>query len=135
MNNDNIFLRQTGIIHPDKLQMPILIVGAGSIGTWTALALSKLGCSNVTVMDGDTIEEHNAGSQIYKASEEGQDKVIALLDKLRILTDTPIHVIASHWTPKKPEHIEELNKYEIIIAAVDNITTRTELFQHIKENV
>lgn len=130
--NDNIWNRQLGLIHPDKLQMPILIVGAGSIGSWTALALSKLGCSNITIMDGDVIEEHNAGSQVYKASDEGLEKVQALSDKLRILTDLAPEPIAAHWNPENPQHVKDLEKYEIVIAAVDNITTRTQLFNTLK---
>lgn len=129
---DNIFNRQLGLIHPDKLKMPILIVGAGSIGSWTTLALSKLGCSNVTVMDGDVIEEHNAGSQVYKASNAGQEKVLALTERLDFLTDLPIYAIPAHWDVKSPEHLAELDKYQIIIAAVDNITVREQLFQQVK---
>jgi molybdopterin/thiamine biosynthesis adenylyltransferase len=132
--DNNIHNRQLGIIHPDKLRMPILIVGAGSIGSWTALALSKLGCSDVTVMDGDIIEEHNAGSQVYRASDAGEEKVVALIDKLRFLTDLPVYGTASHWTPENPEHVELLKKYPIIIAAVDNITVRTQLFTLVKND-
>lgn len=129
---DNIFNRQLGIIHPDKLKMPILIVGAGSIGSWAALALSKLGCSNVTVMDGDIIEEHNAGSQIYKASNAGEDKVAALVERIDFMTDRIIDGIGAHWTPENPEHVKDLDKYSIVIAAVDNITTRAQLFVHLQ---
>lgn len=129
---DNIFNRQLGIIHPDKLTIPILIVGAGSIGSWTALALSKLGCSNITVMDGDVIEEHNAGSQIYKASNAGEEKVATLIEKVDFLTDREIFALAEHWTPENKIHLEALKKYAIVIAAVDNITTRTQLFTQLR---
>lgn len=120
---DNLFNRQLGLIHPDKLTMPILIVGAGSIGSWATLALSKLGCSEITVMDTDVIEEHNAGAQIYKAADAGLKKVTVLEEKLRLLTDRPITVIAKHW--KKGIKLDPT----IIIAAVDNITVRKELFE------
>lgn len=133
--NDNIWNRQLGLIHPEKLQMPILIIGAGSIGSWTALALSKLGCSNITIMDGDVVEEHNAGSQVYKASDEGMEKVQALSDKLRLLTDLQPQIIANHWDSENPEHKEMMYKYVIIIAAVDNITTRTQLFKNLRDSV
>lgn len=121
--DEEIWRRQNGLIHPDKLKMPILIVGAGSIGSWTALALSKLGCSDVTVMDGDTVAEHNAGSQIYKAIDSGEKKVVALTDKLRLLTDLPVFGIPHYW-----KSVEQLKKYAIVIAAVDTITVRRELF-------
>ncbi len=125
---DKIFNRQAGLIHPDKLTMPILIVGAGSIGSWATLALSKLGCSNLTIMDNDMVEEQNAGSQIYKAADSGIKKVKVLEEKLRMLTDMPISIIPKHWSAKTKLPIDPL----IIIAAVDNITVRRELFEHYK---
>lgn len=119
---DELYMRQWGIIHPDKLNMPILIVGAGSIGSWTALALSKLGCSNITIADGDTIEVHNAASQVYKSSDLGEKKVDALLMKMSSLTDERLTIIDEHWEGNS------LEGYSIIIAAVDNITVRSKLF-------
>ena len=130
---DSIWNRQKGIIHPDKLTMPILIIGAGSIGSWSALALSKLGCSSITVMDGDIIETHNSGSQIYKASNTGEEKVKALIEKIDFLTDKEVFAIGSHWNPQAKEHLEGLNKYKIVISAVDNITTRSELFDQLRD--
>lgn len=132
MEND-IHNRQLGIIHPDKLRVPILIVGAGSIGSWTAYALSKLGCSDVNIIDGDTIEEHNAGSQVYKASDAGEAKVVALINKLSLLTDGPVFGMEYHWDVKNKEHIDLLSRFPIVIAAVDNITVRTQLFQVLKD--
>lgn len=130
---DNIFNRQLGLIHPEKLKIPILIVGAGSIGSWACLALSKLGCSNITVMDGDTIEVHNSGSQIYKASDAGEDKIAVLGDKVSFISDGLTNGIAAHWNPENPEHVKELDKYAIVISAVDNITTRTQLFEQVRD--
>lgn len=131
---EEIHNRQMGIIHPDKLQMPILIVGAGSIGSWTALALAKLGCSNITIMDEDKVEKHNAGSQIYKASDAGDEKVVSLIDKLLFFTDAPpFKGIGKHWRSDRLEDKEELMKYQIVIAAVDNITVRKELFEAMDE--
>lgn len=132
MEND-IHNRQLGIIHPDKLRVPILIVGAGSIGSWTAYALSKLGCSDVNIIDGDIIEEHNAGSQVYKASDAGENKVIALINKLSVLTDGPVFGMDYHWDVNNKEHTELLNRFPIVIAAVDNITVRKQLFETLQK--
>lgn len=130
MNNplENLYSRQTGIVAPEKLDKSILIVGAGSIGSWTALALLKLGCQNVSIMDFDTVEEQNAGSQIYKLFDTGQAKVGALRDKLRMLTEWDITPINERWTPEF-----DLEPYDIIISAVDNITVRKELYQKLKD--
>lgn len=131
--DENIYNRQLGLIHPDKLKMPILIVGAGSIGSWTALALSKLGCSNITIMDGDIIEEHNAGSQVYKASDSGEQKVSALIDKLNILTDQRVKAVPEHFDFDNKEHLDMIKQFPIVIAAVDNITVREKLYRLLKD--
>jgi molybdopterin/thiamine biosynthesis adenylyltransferase len=122
-----VHTRQLGIIDPAKLTHRIAIIGAGSIGGWTALCLGKLGCSNITVFDHDSVEVHNAGSQIYKAADEGEKKVAALEERLRFLLENPIETHDIKWSPK-----ESLLEYDIIIAAVDNITNRREIYEHIK---
>jgi molybdopterin/thiamine biosynthesis adenylyltransferase len=127
MNNPNLYIRQTGIIDPEKLTMPIAIIGAGSIGSWTALCLGKLGCSNITVFDFDRVEEHNVGSQIYKESDEGDIKVEALQKRLSFLLENDIVTVNAKWTKE-----QDLSEYKVIIAAVDNITCRKELFEHLK---
>src|ERR1035437_9086780 len=90
--DNNFHMRQLGLIDPEKLQMPIAIIGAGSIGSWTALALLKLGCSDVTVFDFDKVEEHNIGSQIYTMADIGKDKTQALKDRLGLLVNTEVKV-------------------------------------------
>lgn len=125
---ESIYSRQTGIVHPDKLDKSILIVGAGSIGSWTALALLKLGCQNVSVIDFDAVEEQNAGSQIYKLFDIGQQKVDALRDKLRMLTEWDINPINEKWTSEF-----DLSPYDIVISAVDNITVRAQLYNKLKD--
>lgn len=124
MNNPQIFSRQTSIIDPEKLKIQISLIGAGSVGSWTALALSKLGCSNLYVYDGDRVEVHNAGSQIYHSTDEEEYKVIALQEKLNLLTDMPI--IAHPYNVFMPDYSK------IIISAVDSMSTRKRFFEQIK---
>lgn len=120
MDKKIAFLRQEGIIHPDKLGMTIGIVGAGSVGGWTALALSKMGCSNVAVWDGDEVAEHNAGSQIFKMADSERPKVEVLKEKLSLLTEFPIIAINSFWDGGFASE-------NIVISAVDSIDTRKRL--------
>lgn len=122
-----IFIRQTGIIDPDKLTHKIAIIGGGSIGGWTALCLGKLGCSNITVFDFDEVEKHNAGSQIYNTLDDGMLKTDALKLKIDFLIEGEIKVENKKWTPEI-----DLTTYEIVIAGVDNITDRGLIFQQLK---
>ena len=125
---EEIWMRQKGLIDPKKLTMPILIVGAGSIGSWTALALGKLGCSNITVMDYDLVEPQNVGSQIYKSSDVGMNKIQALKERIGLLLENDINTIDEAWTPAY-----DLSNFAIVIACVDNITTRSQLFDQLQD--
>lgn len=118
-----IFIRQTGLADPAKLTMRISIIGAGSIGSWTSLALLKLGCSNVSVWDRDYVEKHNAGSQIYTSADSGKSKVDALRERLNELTDSTIETNFAMW-----DATNDLKDSGIIISAVDSMAVRAELF-------
>lgn len=127
MLNEELYIRQTAIIDPAKLTQKIAIIGAGSIGGWTALCLGKLGCQDITIFDFDNVELHNAGSQIYKASDEGDSKVDALASRLSFLLEEPIKTEKIKWTKEV-----DLKNFDIVIAAVDNITARKEIFEHLQ---
>ena len=47
MNDNRKYSRQLDLVMPSDLNFPILIVGAGGIGSWATLALAKMGCSNI----------------------------------------------------------------------------------------
>lgn len=123
--NRNFHIRQTGLVDPARLTMPIEIVGVGSIGGWSALALCKLGCEDVTVLDGDVVDEHNVGSQIYSSSDIRMAKVTALANKVSLLTESRLLPVASMWD----ERIDL--KGEIIIGAVDSMDARERLYKYL----
>jgi len=77
--------RQLGIVSPAQLQSPIVVIGAGGIGSWAVLALAKMGCPNITVIDFDTVEDHNVATQFYKESQIKMFKVDAL-EELKTIT-------------------------------------------------
>ncbi|KKK73235.1 hypothetical protein LCGC14_2895880, partial [marine sediment metagenome] len=79
------YSRQMGIVDPGKLDIPIAVVGAGGIGSWTTLALTRMGCNDITVIDFDKVEAHNVGSQIFTEDDIGKTKVEALADKISSL--------------------------------------------------
>lgn len=127
--NKEHFIRQRDLINAEKLDKKIIIIGAGGIGSWTALALLKMGCINVTVLDFDGIEEHNLGSQIYNTNDIGKEKVNALKDKLVPLVSQEPQILNKKWTPSF-----NLTKYDIVISAVDSITVRGEMFNNLIKN-
>lgn len=127
MINRQYYSRQIDIIDPEKLSMPIGIVGAGAIGSWTALALLKLGCTNVTIIDFDQVGEENIGCQLYSSFDVGKNKVEALKDKLMVLSET-----APDIEVKKIDGNFNVNNFRILISAVDNMDARKIIFERLK---
>lgn len=121
------YSRQTDLIDPELFNdLPILMIGAGDIGSWTALALTKMGVSSLMVVDHDTIEEGNTGSQLYGLGDIDQHKVTALANHIELFTEQEI-------TPREYAYDDEyIVNYEpkIVILAVDSMGVRTEIAEH-----
>lgn len=73
----NRYKRQIDIVDEEKLKFPIHIIGSGGIGSWTALLLAKMGCSDITIYDDDEVEDHNVASQFFMESDIGKNKCLA----------------------------------------------------------
>lgn len=118
------FWRQIDIISPSKLKISITIIGAGGIGSPTVLGLAKMGCSQITVYDDDKVENHNLPNQLYRVTDIGQPKVIALKGIVNEFTDVEIRAIQ--------ERIKEKKEFSgIVITAVDSMSSRKEIWQSI----
>ena len=114
-----IYLRQWKIIDTDKIP-PIGIIGAGSIGSWVALTLAKLGAADITVWDFDTVERHNGPNQLYRPGDLERPKVECLAEIIEDLTGTKITAINKEYDgTAKP----------LMICGVDSIKTRKEIFK------
>lgn len=74
----------------------INIVGCGGTGSWLVPLLLRLipKCQPVTInlIDGDTLEEKNLDRQLFDASQVGQSKAHALLDRYANTTRVPAHI-------------------------------------------
>lgn len=108
------FLRQRDIFVPDP-DTVISIIGAGGIGSWVALGLSKTGFEHIDVWDGDIIEDHNIPNQIFLNSG---------LSKADELANTVPSVTAIHkfWEGEKIIS-------DIIVIGVDNMDTRKQIIE------
>lgn len=62
--------------------LDIGIVGLGSIGSFVAMALNKLGFKHFLIIDDDKIEKHNIPNQYYSKEDVGKLKVESLMKKI-----------------------------------------------------
>ena len=119
--------RQQGIADPDKLQYPVTIIGAGAIGSFTTLALAKIGITDLEVYDFDKIEEHNLPNQFFRNSDLGKAKVQALRDLVIDFDGVEIKAREEKYIK------QDLKGY--VIVAVDNMKARHEIWKKVKLNV
>ncbi len=105
----------------------VFILGAGAIGSWTALMLQKLGIDNFNIWDHDLIEDANVGVQSYGKLDVGRRKVAVLKEQLLLNAgEDRIEVAVS------PTRLRSNNRWlpnaNIYIAAVDNVQAREVLW-------
>lgn len=103
------------------------IIGAGSVGSMLAFYLSKQ-MKKLFIYDGDTIEAHNQGTQLYASNQVGEAKVFALNDILKAFSDintdidhTIIRTVNEYWKPGS-------FLGNVVFSCVDSIKVRKELF-------
>ncbi len=118
-------MRHFDLIDFDKLETPITVIGAGGIGSWTVFALAKMGFTNITVFDHDTVAIENVGNQLFSFHHVGHPKVKALHD-LCMAVGSPIRAI-----PRKFTESDAGKADGIIIAAVDSMAVREMLHNYL----
>lgn len=114
--------RQLDILPVSSLGETIHIVGAGAIGSLTALSLAKMGFSNIFVFDDDKVEIENMNCQFYRFSDIGKLKVDALAELIRDFTGTIIEPIPKRYNGEGPLP-------GIVISAVDSMSARKTVWQ------
>ncbi len=128
INFKKLFKRQLDIIDPKELAFPITIIGAGGIGSFVTLALAKIGCSQITVVDFDKVEEKNLPSQLYKRSQIGVYKTNALKETVADLTEVDITSVPLSWE----EYYPTVHKnFDVIVCSVDSMDTRIKIWEQL----
>ena len=119
-------IRQQDILPPEKLaKLAVTIIGCGAVGSFVALTLAKMGITNITVYDGDTVAAHNLPNQWYKADHIGMNKTDALWD---IINDfTGVELKANDY------HYERETLRGIVICCVDSMDTRLNIWREVKK--
>ncbi len=125
MRTDERFSRQVGLVNPDDIRNEaILVVGAGAIGSWTALALARIGFDDITVYDNDLVGEVNLATQFFRSCDVSRPKVNALAEAIKTYCDLEIK------THNELYDGQEFNS--IVISAVDSMQARHDIWKHIK---
>lgn len=134
-----MFTRLIPLIGDDNLKKientKILLVGIGGVGGFTLEALVRSGFRNITIIDGDTIEESNLNRQIITNQNNiGKAKTEEALNRyLSINNNLKINAINVFLT--KENFYEWINEdYDYIIDACDDIDIKVELIRYAEEH-
>ncbi len=125
--NQTLLLPQAAI---DRFS--IGIIGTGAIGSFTAMALTKMGFSSIVTWDHDKIEEHNIANQMFPIESVGTRKALATRTMVKQFSGEDIITVASKITGQKAyEYLSSAfpNKMPIMIMAVDSLDVRRELVE------
>ena len=118
--------RHWGLIDVERLHTtPIKIIGTGSVGSFTALSLAKMGAHNIEVWDDDLIDEVNISNQFYRIKDIGEYKVDALQ---ALINDFEGVSIMNHAS--KCNGTQDLNG--IVVVALDSMLPRKRIWDSIK---
>ena len=120
-----MFERLISLIGTDNLEKiksrKILLVGIGGVGGFTLEALVRTGFVNITIVDGDTIDESNLNRQIITNQENiGNLKVEEAINRYTSINSS-INIKAIDVMLTKDNFYEYINEnYDYIIDACDD---------------
>jgi sulfur-carrier protein adenylyltransferase/sulfurtransferase len=121
----HLLLPEVGIEGQQKLlDAKVLLLGAGGLGSPTALYLAAAGVGTLGIVDNDVVDLSNLQRQVIHSSERiGEPKVDSAEETIRAL-NPDVHV-NKYAVRLGPENIMDiLPGYDVVVDGLDNFPTR-----------
>ena len=127
---DGFHARHLDLFDPRVIESKrVLIVGAGSVGSFAAMLLARAGVRKILLADFDTVSESNLCRTVFNKADIGRPKVEALSDHLHAIRDG-IEVDARHIDLRTIDD-DELSSWiassDLVFAATDHPPTQARL--------
>lgn len=116
------YKRQMEVLDPETFNTPVHVIGAGALGSWLVLMLTKMGISDITVWDFDKIENHNVPNQAFGMHDVGKSKAISIKRLSRLLSG--VNIRAKH---EKVDGSQRLSG--IVFMMTDTMKSRKEIYE------
>ena len=126
-----LILGQSGL---EKLNNAnVAVVGIGGVGGHTTEALVRAGVGNITVIDGDVVQESNINRQIFALSTNvGKTKVEAAKERLLAINpNLNINAVDLFYSKETAENID-FSRFDYVVDAIDSISSKVELIVNCK---
>ena len=120
-----MILPQVGVAGQERLlRSRVLVVGAGALGSASALYLAAAGVGTVGIVDGDRVAEHNLHRQIlHGTADVGRPKTESGAERLAALNGD-VRVV-QHQAFLAPDNALDLvGRYDLVVNGSDNFATR-----------
>jgi molybdopterin/thiamine biosynthesis adenylyltransferase len=113
-------------------QVAVTVCGAGALGSLLADNLARQGIRQMTLIDFDRVEQHNAGTQLYGAADAGAKKV----DVLRSHLYRSVGVEAAVFDRRLEERNVKkfLRGARLVVDTFDNAASRRLVTDHCLQN-
>jgi len=121
----HFLLNQVGEKGQNKLlRSKVLLIGAGGLGSPTALYLGAVGVGTIGLMDGDTVDITNLQRQIlHTTADVGKPKVESGTRTLKAL-NPDVNVISLPMRITVDNVMDVIKDYDLIVDGSDNFETR-----------
>jgi sulfur-carrier protein adenylyltransferase/sulfurtransferase len=121
----HLLLPEVGVEGQEKLlDAKVLLLGAGGLGSPTALYLAAAGVGTLGIVDNDEVDLSNLQRQVIHSTERiGMPKVDSAAETINALN--PDVKVVKHAVRLGPENIMDiLPGYDIVVDGLDNFPTR-----------
>ena len=101
-----------------------LIIGAGGLGSPSAIYLSLAGVGTVGIVDFDVVELSNLQRQVlHHTSDVGRPKVQSAVDNIKAY-NPDVNVVVHETRLESENAMEIISQYDLVINGADNFATR-----------
>ncbi len=132
-----MFDRLISLIGKDNLdkicKVNIALVGVGGVGGFTLESLVRSGIKNITIFDGDVIDESNLNRQIIALNENiGKPKIEVAIKRMKNIN--PSINITGFNIYINEENINNLQGFDYVIDACDDLTAKVAVIKYCVKN-
>lgn len=109
----------------------VLVVGLGGVGGYAAEQLVRAGIGNMTIVDGDTVNESNLNRQVVALhSTIGQEKATVLGQRLKDINPRlNLFILNEFLRDERAEEVLETN-FDYVVDAIDTLAPKIFLIYH-----